>query len=765
MTSPERTLVAAGLSACLIAVLAGCGRGDGSRRSLADLVAADAFALDGDEGADAALRLPGEPELEAITLDEERRPSVILPEGTWSWRVRVPEGGRLQVGLGGGDYGDLEATVSLRDGREREVLEVARLDSGAGWLDFGVELERFAGRDVVLELAARRPDGDGKTPVAWAPVALTAPRRGGEEPRRPNVLFILVDTLRYDHLTPYGYERETSPEIERLLAAEGTVMENAYSQAPWTLPSAVSYMTSRFPGEILGDDPAAYGIPEGVPSLAESLAGLGYRTAGYFANPTLHAGNGFARGFETFYSPEAPLAMERHAESVNRRALPWLQAHRDEPFFLYVHYIDPHDPYMNPDVVDGRSPWFDDPGGINGRWVHGVYAGRLPVTDLEREIRHFTALYDTEIRYVDRAVGELLESIPPAVLADTLVVFTSDHGEELHDHGGWKHGHTLYEDQIHVPLLFRWDGRIPAGRRLAGTVRLVDVAPTLLAAVGGEAPASWQGENLLPVLLGEEPLPRLAAFSQQLQVGPLRASAVLDGKKLILFNEREPFTPGDLLQEHIYELDLVRLDHQELYDLAEDPAERHNLLAPGDEGGPEGGPEAGSPPSALAAAERLEPVVYRHLHRTLPGILALAESLPAGRHLSGELAFDSPPTTVLPLFLGPDDRVELAGTRLSFSIVGEAVAKGFRLVGDPGALVDASLLLDGELLPPARLRYGGGAPFPGRPVPATALATETFPSPVERPGLRLWEYAGRAAVATEVSEETRRSLEALGYVQ
>ena len=120
-------------------------------------------------------------------------------------------------------------------------------------------------------------------------------------------------------------------------------------------------------------------------------------------------------------------------------------------------------------------------------------------------MRHFTALYDTEIRYVDRAIGELLASIPPEVLANTLVVLTADHGEELHDHGFWKHGHTLYQDQIHVPLLFRWDGRIPAGSRLPGTVRLVDVAPTLVAAAGGEAPPSWQGTDLLPALTGEGP--------------------------------------------------------------------------------------------------------------------------------------------------------------------------------------------------------------------------------------------------------------------
>lgn len=734
-----------------------CGGTGEMGATLAGLVAEEAFAV-GPGGAaasaGAALRLPGEPRLEEIELDDERRPAVLLPEGTWSWHAQVPAGARLQVGLGGGDYGALEVTVAVRRGEEREVLEVARAASGNRWLDFGIDLSSFAGREVVLELSARRPGGSGELPVAWAPVALSAAARAVPD-ERPNVLFILVDTLRYDHLTSYGYERDTSPEIERRLAAEGTVMEDAYAQAPWTLPSAVSYMTSRLPGELLGEDPVTYAIPEGVASLAETLSGLGYRTAGYFANPTLHDGNGFARGFETFYSPDAPAAIERHADDVNRRALPWLQAHRDEAFFLYVHYIDPHDPYANPDVVDGRSPWFDDPGGINGRWVHGVYAGQIPVADLEREIRHFTALYDTEIRYVDRAIGELLASIPPDVLADTLIVLTADHGEELHDHGGWKHGHTLYEDQIHVPLIFRWDGRIPAGRRIPGTVRLVDLAPTILAATGAEAPPGWQGVDLLPALLGEQPLPRLAAYAEDLQVGPLRTAAVLGGKKLILFNEREPFTPRDLLQEHIYALDLSRLGRVELYDVEADPAERRNLLDDAAEPAPE----------AAAAAERLAPVLYRHLHRTLPGLLALTDALPPGARLAGEIELEAAPEGVVPLFLGPGDRVDLAGRRLRFELVGELVGKGFRVVGEPGAVLAVSLALDGEPLPSARLRYARGVPFTGRAVPVTALAAEAFPAEADLPGLRLWHYAGRTSVETEVSEETRRSLQALGYIQ
>ncbi len=772
-TSTSRRPCAVALLALLGLAAAGCSGGDAASGVLLDLVAAERYSVGAGGGEDRPLRFPAPPQVLNATVGHERRPVVVLPVGSWSWRTRVPEGGRLQVGLGFQGEAPLEVVVTRVGGGEREVLEVARHSGGPGWLDFGVDLARFAGEEVTLELAARRRasggGGEDEALVGWGPVSVTGSGRP-RQPDRPNVLFILVDTLRYDHLTPYGYERDTSPEIQRLLADAGTVMEDAYSQAPWTLPSAVSYMTSREPGEILGEDPATFAIPSEVPALGEAMAELGYRTAAFYANPSLHEGNGFARGFETFYSPEGNAALQNHADEINRRAIPWLRAHqgdRENPFFLYVHYIDPHDPYWNPDLVDGRSPYFDDPGGISGRWVHGVYTGRIPVDDLEREVRHLTALYDTEIRYVDRAIGELLASVPEEVLADTLVVLTADHGEELYDHGFWKHGHTLYEDQIHVPLLFRWDGRIPAGRRLPGTVRLLDLAPTLVEAVGGEPREAFAGVSLLPALTGEEPLPRLAAFAQHLQVGPLRAASVLDGKKLVLFNREEPFTPGDLLQAHIYAKDLGRLARRELYDLERDPAEKENLLA-GDDGAGRVDGVAPSAPSAAGLASRLAPIVYHGVDRAVPGLRALTDALPPGTRLTGSLTFERAPAGVVPLFSGPDDRLEAAGPEVRFELVGEAVApipKGFRVLGEPGALVAARLTLDGEPLPAGRLRTGPGRPFTGAEVPAAALATGAPPAAAGLPGLRLWSPAGPTVLATEASEQTREGLRALGYIE
>ncbi|HEX2645339.1 MAG TPA: sulfatase, partial [Thermoanaerobaculia bacterium] len=601
-------ILVAGLAG--LAGLAGCSRAPQSL-SLFDEVRQGHFQT-GRPGSP-GLTFARAPEAVTLTAAHERRPAVLTAVDTWTWHGRIPERAELFGGVqilpeGWAVIRGFEAKVTLRAGRTSEVLAVARSDrqDPQRWVDFSTDLADWAGREVTLEFAARLDGLPAKhrhsNVVAWSPVRLAA---AGAQVRRPNILFIVVDTLRADHTTPYGYKRETTPNLERLLAGPGVVAENAYSQAPWTLPSVTSFLTGCYPGELLGDNFAAYGIPADVKSLAQRMSALGYQTGGFYANRTLHSGNGFDRGFDTFYSPAAT---EPDAAELNARALPWLGAHRRDPFFLYVHYIDPHDPYVNPEVVDNRTPFYPEyRGKVAGNWIHGIYNGRLKLEDPERDVAQVVALYDTEIHYADRFVGELIEAIPPDVLEDTLIVFTADHGEELHDHGGWKHGYTLYDEQIHVPLFLRWDGHLPAGRRLPGTVRLLDLVPTLLDAVGEKPDPALPGVSLLPALAGKAALPRLPAFAQHMMTGPLRAAVVLDRKKLILFNGRTPFAPADDLQKYLWTLDLARLKRVELYDLAKDPGERANRAA--------GAADRRTPEDL----RRLEPLIHRQLDRERPG--------------------------------------------------------------------------------------------------------------------------------------------------
>jgi arylsulfatase A-like enzyme len=836
-------LVAALPAGALLAgalLAAGCQRGRPEGFALRQLVEAGRYTVgSGIGGSLAGLRFPVRPALADLEIDHERRPVVLTTAAPWSWTGRVPPRAALHAGLQlvPGAWvraRRLEAVAVLTDGRTREVLQVVRSSERANpeWLDLSADLARYAGRQVTLEL---RVDGlpprlRGANLVAWGPVALTSAARGAGAVR-PNIIVILVDTLRRDRLTPYGYRRETSPEIARRLAGAGTVMEDAYSQAPWTLPSVVSMMTGRYPGELLGTDMSTYGVPAGVLTTAERLGRAGYETAGFLANPTMHVGAGFERGFRTFYAPPADVEwLRRHADDLNRHALPWIAARQDQdrPFFLYLHYIDPHDPYDNPEVVGNRSPFEGDyRGPVAGDWVHGIYTGKLVLSDPARDIAHLSALYDSEVHYVDRAIGQVLAGLRPEVLANTLVVLTADHGEELFDHGGWKHGQTLYEEQIHVPLIWRWDGHIPAGRRLAGTVRLLDVAPTLAAAAGAAPDPGWEGVDLLPALTGAAPLAERPAFAEGLSSGPLRAAAVLGRLKLIVFNRQETFAPADELQAHLWRQDLGRMARVELYDLAHDPGERHNLAADpagGGSGGTAdpavtagadpGGGGAASPSGAgaadpggtrAAAAGRLPllaTVIERRLDLALPGLRLLAAGVPAGSRLRLDLTLSRPPRRWLPDLLTAADRASLDGSHLALELVGaDRLARGVRIEGDFGESRTApragggagagsgagagdragggsddavvrtlAATLDGRPLAAGQLRVGGGAIYDGGPLPLAALRTRDGPAVAPAaggPAVAIWVHdaAGEPRRRVEHDAETERRLRALGYIQ
>ena len=598
------------------------------------------------------------------------------------------------------------------------------------------------------------------------PSGRPAPASGPAAP--PNLILIVIDTLRADHATPYGYARATTPEIQRLVADRGVVVETAWAQAPWTLPSAASYLTGRWPGDLLGGGGmASYGIPEDVTGLPEALAARGYATGGFIANPTLHAGNGFARGFDEFYAPPAVSAsMLLHADELSRRAIPWLVANQRRRFFLYAHFLDPHDPYDNPDTAGGVSPFEDGyEGTISGRDVHALHAGQKVLADPEADVAHLTALYDGEIRYADRHVGRLLAALDPEVLADTLVVVTSDHGEELYERGGFKHGQTLYEEQIRVPLIVRWDRRLPAGTRLAGTAMLIDLVPTLLAAAAGageEPPGAAPGAplrdlpgiDLLPALAGREPLPRRAAFAQHLAVGPPRAAAVLGASKLIRFDRAAPFTPANRFEERLARLDLERLAPVELYDLAADPGERANLAA-----------------AEPARAARLGAAIDRRLAGQDGRLTILAGAGAGGGRISGRLRFDRAPEGWMPYFLAPSDRVELSGRDLAFDLGGEPLGKGITVLGDPGGVEALEVAAGGRPAPPGRVLIGPGRPWAGGPVEASALALDGARGPggpgadAESALLHLFRRGAAARAPAADDPETRRRLEALGYLR
>ncbi|RIK93023.1 MAG: hypothetical protein DCC71_24205, partial [Proteobacteria bacterium] len=338
------------------------------------------------------------------------------------------------------------------------------------------------------------PGADVTAPVSPDRSALADPASP-----RPNLVLVTIDTLRADHLTAYGYARDTAPQLAAL-AQRGVVFERAISAAPATLLATASLMTGLWPWSHadrgVAPPPGAPYLRRGFATLAERLADAGYDTAAFVANPALRAGEGFAQGF-AHWDETAAMTETGAIDALLPRALAWIETAR-EPFFLWVHAMDPHHPYAAPAL----APW-EDPADARAAAIRAEWAA-LPVAqqtarmkDVERA-RDLDAAtravlvdrYDAEIRHADAGVATLLAALAArgASEANAWIVVTADHGEEFLDHGRLLHGHTLFDELLHVPLLVLGPG-VPAGVRVASQVPVIDVAATLLEAAGLGDPA------------------------------------------------------------------------------------------------------------------------------------------------------------------------------------------------------------------------------------------------------------------------------------
>jgi arylsulfatase A-like enzyme len=327
-------------------------------------------------------------------------------------------------------------------------------------------------------------------------------------PRPERVLLISIDTCRADHLSVYGYPRETAPTMERL-AAEGVVFEHAFAQVPDTTPSHASLFTSRYP--------FVHGSANGVPlrdefvTLAEMLGENGKATAAIVSGYTMTAADsGLDQGFTVYDdtltrrgTPTSRNLNERPAEETADRALAWLDENADESFFLFVHFFDPHGVYQPPEPYDRM---FENESGEQLLLPIERIPPYARIGD-ETDANVYISRYDGEIRYVDDQIGRLVEALDEhGILDDTLLVVTADHGESLTEHGFFfAHGWRLFEPSMRVPLLFRYPPGLPGGLRVDGIAQSIDVLPTLLELLGIDAPAQIDGISLMPLIDGSEP--------------------------------------------------------------------------------------------------------------------------------------------------------------------------------------------------------------------------------------------------------------------
>ena len=407
----------------------------------------------------------------------------------------------------------------------------------------------------------------------------------GRKDDRWNVLVFSVDTLRADHLSCYGYARGTSPRIDAL-AREGVVFERIVAPAPWTLPSYGSLFTGCSPAVhragVNADKEGRFGTDEDaskkelevmrsdLPTLAERLSAAGWATAGFQANSFLRAKNGLARGFDrwTFYQYRCEFGIDL--------ALAWIEGRRNRPWLCFVHAMDVHQPYSPPPPYDtmfaersyteieGYPPKIED------------LRAKAPTDAMRKALLD---QYDGSIASMDAQLGRMLDRLKELGELDrTLVVIHSDHGEEFWEHGGYEHGHTEHEELLHVPLVLRMPGRLPAGARVATRARGIDVMPTVLALVGLETPKETEGRSLIPLVEGKSEAPR-ECISEATLHGPREIKALTAGAERLAMRGIPPGVLFDLGPDPGERTDLRSERTARAKEMEERLLRRHEILA------------------------------------------------------------------------------------------------------------------------------------------------------------------------------------------
>jgi len=461
---------------------------------------------------------------------------------------------------------------------------------------------RWAGRNEIRALRFWRrtvPALIGVLLVAFATIHLRSAWRERREIGRlppaaagaPNILIVVVDTLRADHVSAYGYSRQTSPNLDRL-AQEGVLFENAIAPAPWSLPSHVSLLTGRYQFEHgIGDVPAMSLLGRRAPAmkgsetLAETLEQRGYRTGAFSANRTYFTANlGFYKGFshfEDYYdsvadcfvrtlygrefarvyltrsdrsgprrlirglgweslldkddegaAPGGTQGVRKRAPEVNREVLRWLDSNQHErPFFAFLNYFDVHHRYGGP--VGFHGPWSGPQKQVPrlGNHSQANDSASLGMTEIKSDSEELVNEYDDGIKYADDALGQLLGALGTrGLLNNTLVIITSDHGESLGEHHIAYHGEALYREQVYVPLVFWFPGHVPERVRVPEVVSNASIPATVLSLLKLAPVTDFRRPALDGLWTGTAPNRNVSVLSEVAQIYPTAAEDLVSEK-------------------------------------------------------------------------------------------------------------------------------------------------------------------------------------------------------------------------------------------
>ncbi len=522
------------------------------------------------------------------------REVIPLPQEYVTKPVRIPSSARLGFGIALEDErpdASVRFTVSVERGGRRTTVftQTLDLDSAgfeAGWADASLDLSELAGLRVSFVFRTEivhdgAGESDAEAPSYVSPVwsgPLMYSTEAEKEADRPNVVLISLDTLRADHLGCYGYDRDTSPNIDKF-AEDGFLFEHAIASSSWTLPSHASVFTGLHPsvhGAILF--PFGPPIGQAETTLAEHARQHGYLTAAYTEGVWVRAALGFAQGFERYsdgpYSGGGWAHFPGTAAKTFNAALEWVREYGEHPFFLFVHTYQTHGPYAPP----GRfATMFDsDYTGPVGKTIMVPHASAKSFTNADKV--HTVALYDGEIAYTDEVVGGFLNKLEQmGVLDNTVVVIFSDHGEEFWEHGDIRHGKTLYEEQVRVPLIIRFAGPEPPAGRVTRQVSLTDLYGTVAEILGITEDLPSDCMSLLPLVGSGQPHKK---YTREVVVSELVEQNLLEVAQRMA--ERDMSVKWRMRAVRTDREKYIKSEKkqtEEVYDLHADPGEKNNIAA------------------------------------------------------------------------------------------------------------------------------------------------------------------------------------------
>jgi len=571
--------------------------------------------------------------------------------------------------------------------------------------------------------------------VGWSPGSAWA------SPEKPNIVIIVVDAMRPDHLGCYGYRRPTSPNIDSL-ARVSIRMETAITQAPWTKGAFSSILTSRYPFQHGVTDWVSV-LPESMLTLPEMLSKEGYSTMGIFNMIGLGGRFGVLQGFAETVEPEDG---DLNARETTDLAIEMIEA-TARPFFLIVHYFDSHEPYRPPIQFLDEVRLESDPDPMDGR-RRGGKSGSHPPTD--EDILRTQLLYDGCIRFVDHHIGRLVETLrQKGIDRNTLLVITADHGEAFYEHGVASHGANTYDEAIKVPLIVHYPDRFEGPVVVGAQVAHVDILPTITEIVGMDDDFHREGTSLVTLLSsGEKPRSRgkfLPSYATLCECTVRRAP----GTKCIRTNDWK------LIVEPTTSL-------VELYNLKEDPGEKLNLWGL-------------DIPEGKTYLDRMKEIPGVELHGwrlacTADGSGVKFEadlSLPEGGRFVDIERFTRRQTL----------SVELTDDSTSLHLKAEPEDLDFILfdVSPPDAPVRFSVTADGENAPLSAKIGTSDEMLIAEGFDLTPTEAAGLPQDFElsrrkrRPGMHIWwlsgETIGQAGGTVELTPEEIKRLKALGYLQ